>query len=308
MTKKIIRLATRRSMLALWQSNYIRDQILEIYPDMKVEFVEFLSEGDINQSDYLANFGGKGMFSNTLETALIKGEADVAVHSMKDIPVQFPEELCFPVFTKRENPGEAFVSNNYKKLADLPNGAVVGTSSLRRQCLLKLHRPDLKVKPLRGNVNTRLKKLDQNDYDAIILAVAGLKRLGLESRITDYLPINDGFLPAIGQGIVGVQCRKDNEEIQAMLAPLDNFESRACITAERKFNQLLDGGCQLPIAAHAWLRDNRMILSAMIGLPTGKSVIQAEETGPIDNPVQIGETLASRFLDKGAADILNQAR
>ena len=243
----IIRIATRKSPLALWQAEYIQQRLLELNPGLQVELVKMVTQGDKILDTPLAKVGGKGLFVKELEVGMLNGDADIAVHSMKDVPVEFPAGLHLAVICEREDPRDAFVSNRFTSIEDLPHGATVGTSSLRRQCQLRAWRPDLKISDLRGNVNTRLAKLDEGKYDAIILASAGLIRLGFSDRIRAFLD-TDICLPAIGQGAVGVECRVDDERINALLEPLNHERTHTCVMAERAMNHRLEGGCQVPIA------------------------------------------------------------
>ena len=250
MLEKTLKIATRQSPLALWQANYVKDRLQQQYPDLTVELVPMVTKGDVILDSPLAKIGGKGLFVKELENALLNKEADIAVHSMKDVPMQFPEGLGLAVICQREDPRDAFVSHSYRTFTELPQGAVVGTSSLRRQCQLKALRPDLDIRSLRGNVGTRLSKLDNGDYDAIILASAGLIRLGLADRIASFIDIEQS-LPAAGQGAVGIECRTDDVQVQALLAPLADAETTYCVRAERAMNNHLQGGCQVPIGGYA---------------------------------------------------------
>lgn len=243
MLEKTLKIATRQSPLALWQANYVKDSLQQLYPDLTVELVLMVTKGDVILDSPLAKIGGKGLFVKELENALLNKEADIAVHSMKDVPMQFPEGLGLAVICKREDPRDAFVSNSYRTFSELPQGAVVGTSSLRRQCQLKALRPDLDIRSLRGNVGTRLSKLDNGDYDAIILASAGLIRLGLADRIASFIEVEQS-LPAAGQGAVGIECRTDDVQVKQLLAPLADAETTCCVLAERAMNNRLQGGYQ----------------------------------------------------------------
>ncbi|MFT5546836.1 hydroxymethylbilane synthase, partial [Rheinheimera aquimaris] len=247
---KTIRIATRKSALALWQAEYVKAELLRNHPNLTVELVPMSTQGDKILDTPLAKIGGKGLFVKELEQAMLEDRADIAVHSMKDVPVEFPDGLMLHTICPRENPQDAFVSNQFKSIDELPPGAVVGTSSLRRQCQLKALRPDLTVRDLRGNVNTRLAKLDNGEYAAIILAAAGLIRLGFEQRIAALMPV-DTSLPANGQGAVGIECRSDDKEVQQLLSALEHRETRICVLAERAMNRKLQGGCQVPIGAYA---------------------------------------------------------
>ncbi|VGM95993.1 Porphobilinogen deaminase [uncultured Avibacterium sp.] len=302
-TKKLLKIATRRSPLALWQANYIKDRLTQLYPQLTVELVPMVTKGDVILDTPLAKIGGKGLFVKELENALLNGEADIAVHSMKDVPMQFPAGLGLSVICKREDPRDAFVSNSYRTLDELPEGAVVGTSSLRRQCQLKALRPDLNIQSLRGNVGTRLSKLDNGDYDAIILASAGLIRLGMADRIASFID-TETSLPAAGQGAVGIECRTDDLETQQLLAPLADAETTACVLAERAMNNHLQGGCQVPIAGYAVIRDNQLYLKALVGKTDGSLIIRAENQSAVENSQELGVQVAESLLKQGANEIL----
>ncbi|UXN34525.1 hydroxymethylbilane synthase [Avibacterium paragallinarum] len=302
-TKTLLKIATRRSPLALWQANYIKDRLTQLYPHLQVELVPMVTKGDVILDTPLAKIGGKGLFVKELENALLTGEADIAVHSMKDVPMTFPAGLGLSVICKREDPRDAFVSNTYRTLAELPAGAVVGTSSLRRQCQLKALRPDLKIQSLRGNVGTRLSKLDNGDYDAIILAAAGLIRLEMADRIASFID-TETSLPAAGQGAVGIECRLDDVEVQQLLAPLADPETTACVLAERAMNHHLQGGCQVPIGGYAVVRGDQLYLKALVGKVDGSQIIRAEAQSAVQNSHQLGVQVAERLLQQGADDIL----
>ncbi|MCW9732743.1 hydroxymethylbilane synthase [Avibacterium sp. 20-15] len=303
MTKKLIKIATRRSPLALWQANYIKDRLTQLYPALCVELVPMVTKGDVILDTPLAKIGGKGLFVKELENALLKGEADIAVHSMKDVPMQFPQGLGLSVICQREDPRDAFVSNSYRTLEELPVGAVVGTSSLRRQCQLNALRPDLTIQSLRGNVGTRLSKLDNGDYDAIILASAGLIRLGMAERIASFID-TEISLPAAGQGAVGIECRVDDVEVQTLLAPLADPETTACVLAERAMNNHLQGGCQVPIGGYAVISDNQLYLKALVGKTDGSEIIRAEGKSAVENAQELGIQVAESLLKQGADNIL----
>ncbi|MFZ7200626.1 hydroxymethylbilane synthase [Avibacterium avium] len=302
-TKKLLKIATRRSPLALWQANYIKDRLTQLYPQLTVELVPMVTKGDVILDTPLAKIGGKGLFVKELENALLNGEADIAVHSMKDVPMQFPAGLGLSMICKREDPRDAFVSNSYRTLDELPEGALVGTSSLRRQCQLKALRPDLNIQSLRGNVGTRLSKLDNGDYDAIILASAGLIRLGMADRIASFID-TETSLPAAGQGAVGIECRTDDLETQQLLAPLADAETTACVLAERAMNNHLQGGCQVPIAGYAVIRDNQLYLKALVGKTDGSLIIRAENQSAVENSQELGVQVAESLLKQGADEIL----
>lgn len=303
MSNKVVRIATRKSPLALWQAEFVRDSLIALHPGLQVEFVKMSTQGDKILDTPLAKVGGKGLFVKELEVGMLAGEADIAVHSMKDVPVEFPEGLHLPVVCKREDPRDAFVSNNYQSIDELPQGAKVGTSSLRRECQLRSYRPDLEVLPLRGNVNTRLRKLDEGNYDAIILATAGLKRLGFEDRIKSKLSPEQS-LPAIGQGAVGIETRVNDDEINALIAPLRCPETWIVVTAERAMNKRLAGGCQVPIAGFALLEDGKIWMRGLVGRPDGSEMLSAEVNGTAEQAESLGIQLAEELLSQGAEKIL----
>lgn len=303
MPSPCIRIATRKSALALWQAEYVKARLEAIHPTLTVELLPMTSRGDKILDVPLAKVGGKGLFVKELEHALLEGEADIAVHSMKDVPMAFPEGLGLSVICEREDPRDALVSNRFSCFADLPEGAVVGTSSLRRQCQLLAIRPDIKIQFLRGNVNTRLDKLDAGDYDAIILASAGLLRLGLAERIAEYIA-PETCLPAGGQGAVGIECRTDDEATQNLLAPLQHRLTTECVVAERAMNRRLEGGCQVPIASYAIHRDGQLWLRGLVGDPNGSRLIMNEVSGQAEDAESMGMALAEKLLDAGVGDIL----
>ncbi|MGD8567257.1 MAG: hydroxymethylbilane synthase [Gammaproteobacteria bacterium] len=302
---EIVRIATRRSPLALWQAEFVRSCLLANHPKIKVELVKMVTQGDKILDTPLAKVGGKGLFVKELETGMLRGEADIAVHSIKDIPVAFPDGLHLSVICEREDPRDAFVSNEFAEIASLPSGAIVGTSSLRRQCQLRAWRPDLQIKDLRGNVNTRLSKLDHSEYDAIILASAGLKRLGFENRIQQYLDPSIS-LPAVGQGAVGIECRVDDDRINELIAPLNHDDTRTCVLAERAMNSRLEGGCQVPIAGYAVLEYGQLKMRGLVGRPDGKHVVRGEIEGLPKAAEQLGTALADDLLSRGAGEILKE--
>lgn len=262
-----------------------------------------VTRGDVLLDTPLAKVGGKGLFVKELELALLDGRADIAVHSMKDVPVAFPEGLGLVTICEREDPRDAFVSPKYARLEDLPEGSIVGTSSLRRQCQLREIRPDLIVRDLRGNVGTRLAKLDNGDYDAIILAAAGLKRLELEERIRYALPPEQS-LPAVGQGAVGIECRLNDVQTQALLAPLNDIDTATRVSAERAMNTRLEGGCQVPIGSYSELNGDEIWLRALVGKPDGTLIIRGERRGPRAKAAELGVSLAEELLERGAREIL----
>ncbi|WP_444906634.1 hydroxymethylbilane synthase [Microbulbifer sp. SSSA008] len=297
-----IRIATRQSALALWQANYVKDRLQQAHPELFIELLPLTSRGDQVLDIPLTKVGGKGLFVKELEVAMLEGRADIAVHSMKDVPMEFPEGLHLPIICEREDPRDAFVSNLYDSLDDLPQGAVVGTSSLRRQCQLLARRPDLKVTFLRGNVNTRLTKLDAGDYDAIILAAAGLLRLEMPERIRSFLA-TDILLPAGGQGAVGIESRRDSE-LEALIQPLHCPETAARLSAERALVKRLNGGCQVPIGCYAELDGDTLWLRGLVGSPDGKTMIHADSRGPAAEGERLGTELAEQLLADGADKIL----
>ncbi len=303
MLEKTLKIATRQSPLALWQANYVKDRLQQQYPDLTVELVPMVTKGDVILDSPLAKIGGKGLFVKELENALLNKEADIAVHSMKDVPMQFPEGLGLAVICQREDPRDAFVSHSYRTFAELPQGAVVGTSSLRRQCQLKALRPDLDIRSLRGNVGTRLSKLDNGDYDAIILASAGLIRLGLADRIASFIGVEQS-LPAAGQGAVGIECRTDDVQVHALLAPLADAETTYCVRAERAMNNHLQGGCQVPIGGYAVLQQGQLYLRALVGDIDGSRIIRAEGKSAVENAEVLGVQIAEQLLAQGADKIL----
>lgn len=300
---RLIRIATRRSELALWQAEHIAEQLRTANPGLQVELVKMKTQGDIILDTPLAKIGGKALFVKELEQGLMDGRADLAVHSMKDVPVEFPPQLHLPVICERDDPCDAFVSNSYDSVDALPQGARVGTSSLRRQCQISARRPDLQVRTLRGNVNTRLRKLDEGEYDAIILASVGLKRLGLGDRIRLRLA-PEVSLPAIGQGALGLECRIDDEAVNALLAPLNHDASATCVRAERAINARLHGSCQVPIGAYAELEGDELRLRALVGRPDGSEVLRGEMRGSAADPEALGLALAENLLEQGAGAIL----
>lgn len=307
MNNKTVRIATRKSALALWQAEYVKAQLEHFHADITVELVPMTTKGDIILDTPLAKVGGKGLFVKELEVAMLEDRADIAVHSMKDVPVDFPEGLGLEVICPREDPRDAFVSNTIKSLADLPKGAVVGTSSLRRQCQLKASRPDLDIRDLRGNVNTRLRKLDDGEYDAIILAAAGLIRLEMSERIAQFIAPEE-MLPANGQGAVGIECRTEDNTIKALLAPLECSATRTRVLAERAMNKALEGGCQVPIGSYGVISEDgkSLYLRGLVGAVDGSELIESEISGPVEDGEELGNSLAQELLSRGADKILQQ--
>ena len=301
--RSTIRIATRKSPLALWQAHFVQSRLQQLYPQLRVELLPMSTKGDKILDSPLAKVGGKGLFVKELEQAILDGDADIAVHSMKDVPVEFPEGLGLTIICERDDPRDAFVSTRFASIAELPAGSRVGTSSLRRQCQLRAQRPDLQVIDLRGNVNSRLAKLDAGEYDAILLAAAGLKRLGLQERISALLP-TELSLPANGQGAVGIECRLDDNELLSLLAPLEHPQTRQRVLAERAMNRALQGGCQVPIGAYAELEGDTLWLRGLVGLPDGSRILRAELRGAVGEPEALGQALAEQLLTQGAAELL----
>ncbi len=298
-----IRIATRKSALALWQAEYVKARLEASHPGLKVSLVPMVSRGDKLLDAPLAKIGGKGLFVKELETALMENEADIAVHSMKDVPMEFPEGLGLYCICAREDPRDAFVSNHFDDLDALPPGSVVGTSSLRRQAQLLARRPDLKIQFLRGNVNTRLAKLDAGEYDAIILAAAGLIRLGFGERIRSSISVDES-LPAGGQGAVGIECRTTDSELHALLECLNHAPTATRVVAERALNKRLNGGCQVPIACYAVLEGEQLWLRGLVGQPDGTVLLRAEGRAPAADAEALGVQVAEALLDQGAEQIL----
>ena len=300
---RTLRIATRKSPLALWQAEHVASALRAANPGLAVELVGMSTQGDKILDTPLAKIGGKGLFVKELEQGMLEGRADLAVHSMKDVPVDLPDGLHIAAILAREDPRDALVSETVGAIADLPQGARVGTSSLRRQCQLAERRPDLRILPLRGNVNTRLRKLDEGEFDAIVLASAGLKRLGFQARIRALLPVSDS-LPAIGQGAIGVECRSDDADLAALLAPLHDARTAVCVAAERALNRRLHGGCQVPIAGHATLEADGLRLLGLVGDPDGSRVVRGEITGAPADAEALGSALAETLRERGADEIL----
>ena len=301
----IVRIATRQSPLALWQAEFVKAELERFHPGIAVELVKFTTQGDKILDAPLAKIGGKGLFVKELEQALLDGRADIAVHSMKDVPVEFPDGLGLTTICEREDPADAFVSNTYATLDALPKGAIVGTSSLRRRCQLLQVRPDLDIRDLRGNVGTRLGKLDAGQYDAVVLAAAGLIRLGLAPRIRHKLE-HTLSLPAAGQGAVGIECRLADAQVRALLAPLHHEPTALCVRAERALNAALQGGCQVPIAAFAVLTDNTLHLRGRVGDTDGSLLLRAEASASASQPEALGKQVADALLQQGAGEILRR--
>ncbi|RVU84584.1 hydroxymethylbilane synthase [Leucothrix sargassi] len=299
----IIRIATRKSALALWQAEHVASRLKAIHPELEVELVGMMTRGDVILDTPLAKVGGKGLFVKELETGMLEGTADIAVHSMKDVPMAFPEGLHLPVIMEREDPTDAFVSNTFASIDELPQGARVGTCSLRRQTQIREYRPDLQILDLRGNVNTRLAKLDNDEYDAIILASAGLIRLGFQDRIRQSIS-SDKSLPAIGQGAVGIECRVDDERVNSLLAPLIHAETDIRVRAERALNNRLNGGCQVPVAGFAELEGDQIRLRGLIGYPDGSALFRSEKVAAVADAEALGVSVAEDLLAQGGRGVL----
>ena len=313
MNRDKLTIGTRGSKLALWQAEWVKGELERIHAGLRVSLKKIKTTGDKILDVPLAKVGGKGLFVKEIEEAMLRREVDIAVHSMKDVPTEFPPGLYLAVICERENPCDAFISPlakgsstfKFKAFKDLPEGACVGTSSLRRSCQLLSLRPDLRIEQLRGNLDTRLRKLDAGDFDAIILAAAGVKRLGWSARITEVLPL-EVSLSAIGQGAVGIECREDDPEIRALIEPLNHKDTEICVRAERACLKRLEGGCQVPIAAHARLEGGTLFISGLVGDVDGSTIIRGEGRGPIEEFDRIGTELAETLLAKGAKKILDE--
>lgn len=307
---RTLTIATRQSPLALWQANFIKDTLLNLYPSMTVKLLTMVTRGDKILDTPLAKIGGKGLFVKELEQALLDGAADIAVHSLKDVPMVLPDGLVLGAYCERHAPSDALVSNNYSHIDDLPIGAVVGTSSLRRECQLRHYRPDLNIHSLRGNVGTRLAKLDAGEYDAIILATSGLQRLGLDERICHTLD-TDISLPAVGQGTLAIECRAD-KQILHLLTPLNHAPTRLCVLAERAMNHALNGGCQVPIAGYATLDGEILSMQGRVGshdgevllIAKGSVFIEGEQIHDETVASELGRSIATELLAQGADTIL----
>lgn len=296
-------IATRKSRLALWQAEHVRSRLEKLYPQCRVELLPLSTRGDELLEATLANAGGKGLFVKELEAAIADGRADIAVHSMKDVPVELPPGFVLAAITEREDPRDAFVSNTYACFADLPAGAVVGTSSLRRAAQIAERHAKLELRPLRGNVDTRLAKLDRGEYAAIVLAAAGLRRLGLASRIRGLLEAEES-LPSAGQGALGIECRAERPELIAALAPLAHAATADCVRAERAVNRVLGGNCAIPLGAYATVDQGTLHLRALVAAPDGSRAARAEATGPAQQADALGAEVAQRLRERGASEIL----
>ena len=296
-------IASRESRLALWQAEHVRDLLASRHPGLTVEILGMTTRGDRILDVTLSKVGGKGLFVKELETAIAEGRADFAVHSAKDVPMELPEGFVLPAIMAREDPCDAFVSARYASLADLPAGAVVGTSSLRREAQLRERFPRLSIQPLRGNLDTRLAKLDRGEYAGIVLAVAGLRRLGLGDRIREILS-TEASLPAAGQGALAIECRADRPEVAALLAALGDADTSDCVRAERAVSKALGGSCQLPLGAHAVVEGGEIFVRGLVASPDGRRIARAEARGARTDPEAVGRALADALLGRGAAEIL----
>ena len=296
-------IASRESALAMWQAEHIRDRLRALYPQTEVSILGMTTQGDQILDVTLSKIGGKGLFVKELETALEDGRADLAVHSLKDMPMNMPEGFTLAAIGEREDPHDAFVSNQYENLAALPAGSVVGTSSLRRESQLRARFPHLEIEPLRGNVQTRLRKLDEGKYAAIILAAAGLKRLGLGNRIRALITSDDS-LPAVGQGALGIECRADRADVIALLQPLHHADTAACVLAERAMSRALAGSCQVPLGGFAEVLNGTLRMRGFVASPDGKQMVRAESTGDIADPEALGNRIADALIAQGAGEIL----
>ncbi len=298
-----LRIATRKSPLALWQAYHVRDKLQAAHPDLEIELLKMSTQGDKILDTPLAKIGGKGLFVKELEQGLYDESADIAVHSMKDVPALMPEGLSLAIIMDRASPFDAFVSNTYHKLSELPEGAVVGTASLRRQSQLLAHRPDLQIKSLRGNVGTRLQKLADGEFDAIILATAGLERLELSQHIRQVIPAEQ-MLPGIGQGALGIECRTGDQRVLDIINVLKDDDSSMAVGAERAMNAMLNGSCQTPIAGFATFQNQQLHVRGLVASEDGKRLLQAEIQGNPEDYQELGETVARDLLAQGAGDII----
>ena len=302
-TPKKLVIASRESMLAMWQAEHIKGRLKVLYPDCEVEILGMTTRGDQILDRTLSKIGGKGLFIKELEQALQDGRADLAVHSIKDVPMELPEGFALAAIGERASPFDAFVSNQYARLEDMPEGVIVGTSSLRREAQLRAKFPHLTIKPLRGNVQTRLSKLDNGDYDAVILAAAGLQRLGLDGRIREILSPADS-LPAAGQGALGIEIAARRTDLADILRPLNHEETAACVTAERALARALGGSCQVPLAAYCVMEDGLLTLNGLVGHPDGSVIIEASAQAPAAYADALGRAVAKRLADDGAEELI----
>ena len=301
----VLKIATRKSPLALWQAKFVKSKLASLYPDLKIELVKMTTQGDQILNSPLSKIGGKSLFIKELEIGMNEGRADIAVHSMKDVPYELPQGFEIGAILERENPFDAFVSNDYNSISDLPNGAKLGSCSLRRIVQIKAIRPDLEILDLRGNVNTRLKKLDDGEYDAIILACSGLSRLGFEDRIKQDLSPNDS-LPAVGQGALGIEIKANDHKISSLIEPLSHKRTMTEVSAERALNATLQGGCSVAIGAFATSKGSELKLCGMVGNVDSGEIIRVEELGETSNPIDLGIRAANKLLSLGARELLNE--
>ncbi|NDU85053.1 MAG: hydroxymethylbilane synthase [Ferrovum sp.] len=300
-------IATRESRLALWQAEHVQQQMAGLYPHAAFSLLGMTTTGDRILDRTLSAVGGKGLFVKELELAMLEGRAHMAVHSMKDVPMDRPAELVLRVAGKREDPRDAFVSVDYENLASLPSGAIVGTASLRRECQIRARYPQLQIRPLRGNLDTRLRKLDSGEYQAIILAAAGLRRLGLAHRIRSLISTEES-LPAVGQGALGLEYHRDHPQLGAWIDTMVDPATEACVFAERTVSRRLAGSCDVPLGAFAEASDHILTLRAFVGNPAGTRLLQVQQSGPLSQPVALGEQVAQALLAQGAAEILSACR
>ena len=301
-----VRIITRESPLAMWQARFVRERLSQHHPGLDIEIAGIKSEADRFLDKPLEEMGGKGAFVKELELALLDETADLAVHSMKDVPVQLPDQLCLAAILHREDVRDVFVSDDFESLDSLPANACVGTSSLRRHCQIKARRPDLEIADIRGNVGTRISRMQSGEYAALVLAAAGVKRLGLQGLIKEYFDTSV-ILPAIGQGALGVETRKNDERILDVVRVLNDPGSHTCVSAERAFNRILNGGCHAPVAAHAQLVEEMLVLRGMVGSLDGTELLHARINGNADAAISLGESLARDLLERGAGRILSEA-
>jgi len=301
----VLKIATRKSPLALWQAEFVKSKLEAIYPDLKVELVKMTTQGDQILNSPLSKIGGKSLFIKELEVGIMEGRADIAVHSMKDVPYELPQGFEIGAILERESPFDAFVSNDFNSIQDLPIGAKLGSCSLRRIVQVKAMRPDLEILDLRGNVNTRLKKLDDGEYDAIILACSGLTRLGFDNRIKQDLSPDDS-LPAVGQGALGIEIKANDHEISNLIKPLIHQKTQIEVNAERALNTTLQGGCSVAIGAFATSEDSKLTLSGMVGNVDSGEIIRIQETGETSKPIDLGIRAAKKLLSLGARELLNE--
>jgi hydroxymethylbilane synthase len=307
MTSSTLRIVTRESPLAMWQANFVRDALCCLHPALKIEVLGITTEADRLLDSSLESLGGKGAFVKELEQALINGQADIAVHSMKDVSIELPKSLILPVVLKREDARDVFVSNQFDKFSDLPDSARIGTSSLRRTCQLKSKQANLQILDIRGNVGTRLRKLDEGQYDALVLAAAGVKRLGLENRIKEYFS-PESLLPAVSQGALGIEIHEQNTEILELIKPLTDDDTHLCVKAERALNRRLGGDCHVPIAAYAQINNAQLSMHSLVGRLDGSELIKASLSGPANEAEIIGDKLGRILLQKGAGNILQELK